>query len=86
VELTESKHLAPLGKMLRPQGITIDSTDNVIVCDSRRNCIRIMDTSGNLTSTVERVGTHHLAVPVNVTLLRSGELAVLDVFGTVSIF
>lgn len=86
VDLTESRKLIPPGKMCRPQGITVDDIGNLLVCDSRRNCIRVITPRGDLLSSIERVGQSQLTVPADLTIMRGGELAVVDIFGRIRVF
>jgi len=72
--------------MCRPQGITVDDIGNLLVCDSRKNCIRIVTTEGDLLSTVDRVGKYPLTVPADATIMRGGEVAVVDIFGRIRVF
>ncbi|CAL8104798.1 unnamed protein product [Orchesella dallaii] len=71
----------------RPQGIVSDPHANLLVADSKNNCVRILSDEGHLVSGVYEVSSQPLIYPVNLTLLAGGEkLVVLDGLAKLHIF
>ncbi|CAL8134272.1 unnamed protein product [Orchesella dallaii] len=80
------RKMIPEGKLCRPQGITVDWLGNLLIVDSRNNCVRQVTSQGDLVSNITRVVDKSLEFPVNVTALAGGFAGVLDGNGKIYIF
>jgi DNA-binding beta-propeller fold protein YncE len=75
------------GILHRPSGLTVDDAGNIIVCDNRNNCLKIFGPDGRHLHNVFSFGSSSpLRDPVDITLMKSGSLAILDNNGRVSVF
>ena len=86
IELTEKETIIATGILNRPQGLAIDTAGNLLVCDSRNNCIRVSDTNGKILCTIDTTGREDLLMPLDVAILKGGKVAVLDDYGRFRIF
>jgi hypothetical protein len=64
----------------------VDQVGNLLVCDTRRNMIRILDSDGQLLSSVGAIEDIPLHNPLDLSIMRGGEAAVLDFDGRIRIF
>jgi DNA-binding beta-propeller fold protein YncE len=70
--------------LMGPRGLTVDSSGNILLCDSKNNCIRVVEPSGNMQAIIG--GHDQLKSPCDVTVLQNNQIAVLDGRGIVTIY
>ncbi|CAL8105691.1 unnamed protein product [Orchesella dallaii] len=85
LDLSPLHYVVPARQLCRPQGITVDDVGNLLIADSKNNCIRQVSPKGDLLSNVTNVLDHPIQFPMNVTTLAGGYVAVLDGSGKISI-
>lgn len=73
-----------VGFQTRPQGLTIDEFENLLVCDSKKKAVRVMTNEGVMLSTVHRIGRTQLQYPVDACTLVGGKIAVLGINGQIT--
>lgn len=86
IDFSTHKKLLPAGALLRPQGIASDSTGNLLVADSRHDCLRHMNDRGEHLATIRQITSQPLEFPINVTIMAGGFAAVLSGAGCITIF
>ncbi|CAL8119485.1 unnamed protein product [Orchesella dallaii] len=85
LDLSPLHFVSPARQLCRPQRITVDDVGNLLIADSKNNCIRQVSPKGDLLSNVTKVVDHPIQFPMNVTTLAGGYVAVLDGSGMLSI-
>lgn len=76
----------------RPQGVTVDEAGNILVCDSRNDCIKVLSPDGKIITSIDKLGIFgdhkdtKFQLPLDITLLKGGFLGVLDMNGRIRVF
>jgi len=87
VGFTTCTDIVGKGSLLhRPSGIAVDDVGQLLVCDSRNNCIRVFSPDGSLRYSFNNVGPLQLDQPLDIAIMKAGYAAILDLNGRVSIF
>lgn len=84
LSMARFQRLVPEGHLRRPQGIVVDEIGCILVADTRNNCVRHLAFDGTHLSTIRNIGGAALKYPVNLTLMQSGHVAVMDLYGRIS--
>jgi tripartite motif-containing protein 71 len=63
--------------LLRPQGVITDDRGNILVADSRHNCIQAFNSFGSLLF-IFKPGPEVMGVPLSVAFLCDGRIAIVD--------
>lgn len=63
--------------LLRPQGVITDDKGNILVADSRHNCIQAFNSFGSLLF-IYKPGPEVMGVPLSVAFLCDGRIAIVD--------
>lgn len=84
--MTRSQRHAFEGQLNGPQGIAVDKVGSILLADTRNNCIHHMAFDGSLLSTIRFVGGAILESPVSLTVMQSGQVAVMDMHGRIWCF
>ncbi|RLU25201.1 hypothetical protein DMN91_003293 [Ooceraea biroi] len=63
--------------LLRPQGVITDDKGNILVADSRHNCIQAFNSFGSLLF-IFKPGPEVMGVPLSVAFLGDGRIAIVD--------
>jgi hypothetical protein len=79
--MTRKRRLCPDKRLVRPQGLAVDGSGNILICDSRSHGIRIVHPSGSLSETVDSTGPDRFELPVDLTVCRGGYVCVVDMGG-----
>jgi DNA-binding beta-propeller fold protein YncE len=85
INFTTCTPLVEPGFLRRPSGIAVDDVGNIIVCDSKNNSVKMFLPNGQLIGRLDRIGTSRMDLPLDVTLMKTGFLAILDFNGRVRI-
>jgi tripartite motif-containing protein 71 len=70
----------------RPQGLAVDGAGNLLVTDSRNNCVKVFLPTGEFLQAFDRFSPLlTMDLPLDLSVMPAGFLAVLDLNGRVSI-
>ncbi|XP_035705945.1 E3 ubiquitin-protein ligase TRIM71-like isoform X1 [Folsomia candida] len=83
VDSGSMKFIGPKAQLSRLQGLTVDELGNMIVCDSRKNCVRIFSEAGSQYQIVNSVGWNKISMPVDACIMRDGVVAILCLNGNI---
>ena len=78
VEFTTKRMLTAPGSLLRPQGLTLDEAGNILIADSKNNCIRVVSPCGSQVCIIDGTGIDGFDMPMDVAVLNGGRVAVTD--------
>lgn len=85
INFTSCLSLMQPGTLKRPSGITVDDVGNLIICDSKHNTIKIFKPDGQLIKRLDFIGNSGMDLPLDVTMMKTGFIAILDLNGRVRI-
>lgn len=86
MDFQRQEKLLPSGAVFRPQGLAVDPLGNLLVSDSRHDCMKLITSRGEQIQSIRAIVNEPIKYPVNVTTMAGGFIAVLTASGNITIF
>jgi tripartite motif-containing protein 71 len=85
IDLDSGASLPLVSTCSRPSGLEVDDSGNLLVAESRGNSVTVFSPNGTFLHRISAIGGTGLELPTDVTRMKAGFIAILDLNGRVRV-